>query len=192
MERNPYFRRATSDTGPQRVLMTYYGDGNGAVADLEQNRLDVMPSDTLDVQNAQRLQRTSGVRVFRSPPIGLEYWVFNLAPRVTSRVHKSVVQDPRDPHRAGLGDRSVRARQGVAVRLRRARQHPALAQLRAVLARPLRATRELGYHYDPREGARDPRAGGWRVGPGGVRGRTACGPSSSSPTTAARRPRSAP
>ena len=31
MTRNPFFRRAASDTGPQRVLMTYYGDGNGAV-----------------------------------------------------------------------------------------------------------------------------------------------------------------
>ena len=57
LERNPYFRRANS--GPERVLMTYYGDGNGAVTDLEQNRLDVMPSDTLDGSDVKQLQRTS-------------------------------------------------------------------------------------------------------------------------------------
>src|SRR4029077_237544 len=60
--RNPNFRRANS--GPERVLVTYYGDGKGAVSDLEQNRLDLMPSDTLDMPDAARLQRTSGVRVY--------------------------------------------------------------------------------------------------------------------------------
>ena len=30
LERNPYFRERESNTGPQRVLMTYYGDANGA------------------------------------------------------------------------------------------------------------------------------------------------------------------
>ena len=68
LERNPFFRRGNS--GPERVLMTFYGDGNGAVTDLEQNRLDLMPSDTLDVPGAMQLQRTSGVRVYRSPRSG--------------------------------------------------------------------------------------------------------------------------
>ena len=192
MKRNPFFRRAKSNTGPERVLMTYYGDSNGAVTALEQNRLDVMPSDTLDVQDAQRLQRTSGVHVFRSPPIGLEYWVFNLAPHVTSRVHTAVVRDRAIRTGAGLGDRSLRARQGVAVRLRRPGQHAAPAQLRALLARPLGRPRAR-LPLRPGEGAQDPRAGRLARRPAAASARrTACAPSSSSPTTAARRRRDAP
>jgi peptide/nickel transport system substrate-binding protein len=61
LSRNPNFWGTNS--GPERVLMTYYGDGNGAVTDLEQNRLDVMPSDTLDGPDVKRLERTSALRI---------------------------------------------------------------------------------------------------------------------------------
>ena len=99
--------------------MTYYGDGHGAVTDLEQNRLDVMPSATLDPPDAQQLQRASGVRVFQSPAIGLEYWVFNLAPRRHLARAQGGRAEPRHPHRAGVGDRPHEARPGLAARLRR-------------------------------------------------------------------------
>jgi peptide/nickel transport system substrate-binding protein len=168
LQRNPFFRRATSNTGPERVLMTYYGDGNGAVTDLEQNRLDVMPSDTIDVQNAQRLQRASGVRVFRSPPVGLEYWVFNLAPHVTSRVHTSVIRD-----------RAIRTALAWAIDRSKLVQAslfgygaPGNTQLPRSYGRfsvDLSNDPQLGYHYDPAKARRILGQAGWRVGPGGVR-----------------------
>jgi peptide/nickel transport system substrate-binding protein len=168
MGRNRYFRRAKSNTGPKRVLMTYYGDGNGAVTDLERNRLDAMPSDTLDVQNAQRLQRTSGVHVFRSPPIGLEYWVFNLAPHVTSRVHKAVIQDRAI--RTALAwaiDRSELVKASLFgygapgnTQLPRSYGHFSV---------DLSDDPELGYHYDPAKARRILEQAGWHVGRGGIR-----------------------
>jgi peptide/nickel transport system substrate-binding protein len=166
MERNPYFRR--SNSGPERVLMTYYGDSNGAVTDLEQNRLDLMPSDTLDVPDATRLQRTPGVHVYRSPPIGLEYWVFNLAKRVTSRVHKSVIQD-----------RAIRT--ALAWSMDRAKLveaslfgfgAPGNTQLSHSYGRytlDLSGDPVLGYRYDPARARRILAQSGWKVGPGGVR-----------------------
>jgi peptide/nickel transport system substrate-binding protein len=168
MQRNPFFRRARSNTGPERVLMTYYGNGNGAVTDLEQNRLDVMPSDTLDVQNAQRLQRASGVRVFRSPPVGLEYWVFNLASHVTSRVHTSVIRDPAI--RTALAwaiDRSALVKASLS-----GYGAPGNTQLPRSYGRfsvDLSNDPKLGYHYDPAKARRILAQAGWRVGPGGVR-----------------------
>jgi peptide/nickel transport system substrate-binding protein len=168
MLRNPYFRRARENTGPQRVLMTYYGDGNGAATDLAQNRLDVMPSDTLDVQDTQRLERTSGVRVYRSPPIGLEYWVFNLAKDVTSRVHKSVIQD--------LAIRTALAWSIDRTALVKASLFgygaPGNTQLSRSYGRfslDLSSDPVLGYHYDPARAERILERAGWKVGPGGVR-----------------------
>jgi peptide/nickel transport system substrate-binding protein len=168
LERNPYFRRAKSVTGPTRVLMTYYGDGNGAVADLEQNHLDALPSDTLDVQNARRLQRASGVRVYRSPPIGLEYWVFNLSSSSTSRVHTKVVQS-----------RAIRTALAWAIdrsKLVTASLFgygtPGNTQLPRSYGRftlDLSDDPVLGYHYDPERARRILEQGGWHVGPGGIR-----------------------
>jgi peptide/nickel transport system substrate-binding protein len=168
MQRNPFFRRATSNTGPQRVLMTYYGDGNGAVTDLEQNRLDVMPSDTLDVQNAQRLQRASGVRVFRSPPIGLEYWVFDLAPHVTSRVHTAVVQD--QAIRTALAwaiDRSELVKASLFGY--GAPGNTQLSRSYGHFSVDLSDDPELGYHYDPAKARSILERAGWHVGRGGIR-----------------------
>ena len=128
-----------------------------------------MPSDTLDGPDVKRLERTSGVRVYHSPAIGLEYWVFNLAPHVTSRVHKSVIQSKAIRQGAGLGDRPPQARAGVAARLRRTRQYAALAQLRALHARPLRATRCSATTTTPPHARQILDAGGWKLGPDGIR-----------------------
>jgi peptide/nickel transport system substrate-binding protein len=166
LERNPNFRRGNS--GPERVLMTYYPDGNVAVTDLEQNRLDLMPSDTLDVPDATRLQRTSGVRVYRSPPIGLEYWVFNLAPRVTSRVHQGVVQD-----------RAIRTALAWAIDRSKLVQAslfgfgaPGNTQLARSYGRytlDLSDDPTLAYRYDPARARRILDQAGWTVGRDGVR-----------------------
>jgi peptide/nickel transport system substrate-binding protein len=166
MEKNPYFR--DTNTGPDRVLMTYYGDSNGAVTDLVQNRLDVMPSDTLDGADVKRLERTSGVRVYHSPAIGLEYWVFNLAPSVTGRVHKSVVQDKA-------------IRQALAWAIDRPKLvqasllgygAPGNTQLSRNYGRfrlDLSNDPEYGYTYDPVHARHILDAAGWKVGPGGIR-----------------------
>ena len=144
--------------------MTYYGDSNGAVTALEQDRLDVMPSDTLDVQDAKRLQRTSGVHVYRSPPIGLEYWVFNLAPHVTSRVHTAVVRDRAI--RSALAwaiDRSELVRASLFgfgapgnTQLPRSYGHFSV---------DLSDDPELGYHYDPAKARRILEQAGWQRRP---------------------------
>jgi peptide/nickel transport system substrate-binding protein len=166
MERNPHFRG--TNTGPDRVLMTYYGDSNGAVTDLERNRLDVLPSDTLDGPDVKRLERTSGVRVYHSPAIGLEYWVFNMAARVTSRVHKSVIQDKA-------------IRQGLAWAIDRTKLvqasllgygAPGNTQLSRNYGRftvDLSNDPVLGYKYDPQHARQILDAAGWKVGPGGIR-----------------------
>ena len=166
MARNPYFRRANH--GPQRVLMTYYGDGHGAVTDLEQNRLDVMPSATLDPPDAQQLQRASGVRVFRSPAMGLEYWVFNLARNVTPRVHKSVVQS-----------RAIRTALAWAIDRSKLVQTallgygtPGNTQLPRSYGRftlDLSDDPALGFHYDPARARRILEQAGWKLGSDGVR-----------------------
>ena len=157
LERNPYFRRA--NTGPERVLMTYYGDGNGAVTDLEQNRLDVMPSDTLDVPDATRLQRTTGVRVYRSPADRPR--VLGLQPGPQRDLARAQERDsgPGDPHRAGLVDGPREARPGLALRIRGARQHAAFAQLRALHARPLERP-QAGLPLRSRARPPHPRSGG--------------------------------
>ena len=166
MERNPHFRG--SNSGPDRVLMTYYGDGNRAVTDLEQNRLDVMPSDTLDGADVKRLERTSGVRVYHSPAIGFEYWVFNLAPRVTSHVHTRVIRDKA-------------IRQALAWAIDRSKLvqasllgygAPGNTQLSRNYGRftlDLSADPVLGYHYDPQHARQILAAAGWKVGAGGIR-----------------------
>ena len=168
LRRNPYFRRAKSVTGPTRVLMTYYGDRNGAVAALEQNRLDALPSDTLDVQSARRLQRASGVRVYRSPPVGLEYWVFNLSSSPTARVHSKVVKS-----------RAIRTALAWAIdrsKLVTASLFgygtPGNTQLPRSYGRftlDLSDDPVLGYHYDPERARRILEQGGWHLGPGGIR-----------------------
>jgi peptide/nickel transport system substrate-binding protein len=166
MVRNRYFRG--TNTGPDRVLMTYYGDSNGAVTDLEQNRLDVLPSDTLDGPDVKRLERTSGVRVYHSPSIGFEYWVFNMAKHVTSRVHKSVIQDKA-------------IRQGLAWAIDRGKLvqasllgygAPGNTQLSRNYGRftlDLSDDPVLGYKYDPQHARQILEAAGWKVGPGGIR-----------------------
>ena len=166
LEKNPYFRRA--NTGPERVLMTYYGDGNGAVTDLEQNRLDVMPSDTLDVPDATRLQRSSGVRVYRSPPIGLEYWVFNLADNVTSRVHKSVIQDPAIRKALAWSIDRPKLVQASLFGFG-APGNTQLSRSYGPFTLDLSKDPKLGYHYDPARARAILDAAGWRVGPGGIR-----------------------
>ena len=105
MERNPYFRRA--NTGPERVLMTYYGDGHGAVTDLEQNRLDVMPSDTLDVPG--RAAAAAHERRARLPLAPDRPRVLGLQPRAARHLARAQERRPGsgDPHRAGLGDRPL-------------------------------------------------------------------------------------
>jgi peptide/nickel transport system substrate-binding protein len=168
MVRNTYFRGTNS--GPQRVLMTYYGDSNGAVTDLERNRLDVLPSDTLDGPDVKRLERTSGVRVYHSPAIGFEYWVFNMAKRVTKRVHKSVIQNKA-------------IRQGLAWAIDRTKLvqasllgygAPGNTQLSRNYGRftlDLSKDPLLGYKYDPAHAREILEAGGWKVGSGGIRER---------------------
>ena len=168
MTRNRFFRRAASVTGPQRVLMTYYGDGNGAVTDLVRNRLDVMPSDTFGVQNARRLQRTGGVRVFRSPPLGFEYWVFNLAPNVTSRVHTRVIRSPAIRRALAWAI----DRQKLVTASLFGYGSPGNTQLPRSYGRfslDLSGDAQLGYHYNPVRARRILDAAGWRIGPGGVR-----------------------
>jgi peptide/nickel transport system substrate-binding protein len=166
MERNPHFR--DTNTGPQRVLMTYYGDENGAVTDLEQNRLDVMPADTLNAPDVPRLERTSGVHVYHSPAIGLEYWVFNLAPRVTSRVHKEVVQSRAI--RLALAwaiDRSALVQ--AALQGYGAPGNTQLSRNYGAYTLDLSKDPVLGYHYDPEKAKRILDQAGWRVGPDGIR-----------------------
>ncbi|MDX6619413.1 MAG: peptide/nickel transport system substrate-binding protein [Gaiellales bacterium] len=172
MQRNRFFRRASSNTGPERVLVTYYRTRDRAVRDIEQNRLDVLPSGTLDVQNAQLLQRTNGVRVFRSPPLGLEYWVFNLAPRVSSRVHKSVVQD--QAIRTALAwaiDRSALVRDALSGY--GAPGNTQLSRSYGAFSVDLSADPQLGYHYDPAKARSILEKAGWHVGRGGVREKNA-------------------
>ena len=155
--------------GRERVLMTYYGDGNGAVTDLEQNRLDVMPSDTLDpAGRAAAASARAACASIHSPAIGLEYWVFNLARNVTSRVHEEVVRS-----------RAIRTALAWAI------DRPKLVQA-AVLGYGAPGNTQLprsyggftldlsddptlGYHYDPARARRilDQPAGG--SAPDGVR-----------------------
>ena len=168
MVRNRYFWGHNS--GPERVLMKYYGDSKGALTDLERNRLDVLPSGTLDGRDVKRLELTSGVRVYHSPAIGLEYWVFNLAPHVTSRVHKSVIQ-------------SKAIRQGLAWAIDRSKLvqasllgygAPGNTQLSRNYVRftlDLSGDPVLGYHYDPAHARQILAAGGWKLGPDGIRRR---------------------
>jgi peptide/nickel transport system substrate-binding protein len=166
LHRNPHFRRVNH--GPQRVLMTYYGDGHSALTDLERNRLDVMPSATLDPPDAQQLQRASGVRVFQSPAIGLEYWVFNLARSVTPRVHKSVVQS-----------RAIRMALAWAIDRSKLVQaallgygSPGNTQLPRSYGRftlDLADDPALGFHYDPPRARRILEQAGWKLGSDGVR-----------------------
>jgi peptide/nickel transport system substrate-binding protein len=166
MERNPHFWGPR--TGPERVLMTYYRNRSAAIADLEANRLDVIPSNTLDARDARRLQRTSGVHVYHSPAMGLEYWVFDLAPHVTSRVHKRVVRN-----------RAIRTALAWAIDRSRLVQAslggygtPGNTQLsRAYGPFTLDLSQDpiLGYHYDPAKARRILAAAGWKVGPAGVR-----------------------
>ena len=166
LERNRLFWG--TNTGPERVLMTYYGDGNSAVTDLEQNRLDVMPSDTLDGSDVQRLERRSGVRVYHSPAIGLEYWVFNLAPHVTSRVHAGVVQNIAI--RKALAW-AIDRRQLVQAALLGygAPGNTQLSRNYAPFTLDLSDDPVLGYDYDPARARRILDAAGWKLGPGGVR-----------------------
>jgi peptide/nickel transport system substrate-binding protein len=166
MERNPYFRGAK--TGPERVLMTYYDDENRAVRDLERNELDVMPSDTLDVPDVRRLERTSGVHVYHSPAMGLEYWVFDLAPHVTRRVHTAVVQD-----------RAIRAALAWAIDRSKLVQasllgygapgNTQLSRTYGAFTLDLSKDPMLGYHYDPDRARRILATAGWKLGPDGVR-----------------------
>ena len=148
--------------------MTYYGDENGAVTDLEQNRLDVMPADTLNAPDVPRLERTSGVRVYHSPAIGLEYWVFNLAPRVTSRVHKEVVRSRAI--RVALAwaiDRSALVQ--AALQGYGAPGNTQLSRNYGAYTLDLSKDPVLGYHYDPEKAKRILDQAGWRVGPDGIR-----------------------
>ena len=166
MARNPHFRG--TNTGPDRVLMTYYGDGNNAVTDLVQNRLDVMPSDTLDGSDVKRLERTSGVRVYHSPAIGLEYWVFDLAARVTSHVNKRVIQ--RAAIRKALAWAIDRPKLVQASLL--GYGAPGNTQLSHSYGRftlDLANDPVLGYHYDPQLSRQILDAAGWKVGAGGIR-----------------------
>jgi peptide/nickel transport system substrate-binding protein len=148
--------------------MTYYGDSKRAVTALAQNRLDVMPSDTLDGSDVKRLERTSGVRVYHSPAIGLEYWVFDLARRVTGRVHKRVVQS-----------QAIRTALAWAIDRPRLVQTsllgygaPGNTQLSRNYGRfwvDLSKDPLLGYHYDPPHARQILDAAGWKLGPGGIR-----------------------
>ena len=166
MQRNPYFREA--NTGPERVLMTYYDDRNRAIRDLAQNRLDVMPSDTLNAPDVRRLERTSGVHVYHSPAMGLEYWVFDLAPRVTRRVHKKVVND-----------RAIRTALAWAIDRSKLVQasllgygapgNTQLSRTYGAFTLDLSKDPMLGYHYDPARARRILATAGWKVGPDGVR-----------------------
>jgi peptide/nickel transport system substrate-binding protein len=168
MARNPYFETRRANTGPERVLMTYYTDGNGAAGDLARNRLDVMPGDTLDVPDAKVLQRTSGVRVYQSPPIGLEYWVFNLASSVTPRVHRKVIQD-----------RAIRVALAWSIDRSKLVQAslfgfgaPGNTQLSRSYGRftlDLANDPVLGYHYDPPRARRILEQSGWKLASDGVR-----------------------
>jgi peptide/nickel transport system substrate-binding protein len=166
LQRNPHFWRR--NTGPQRILMTYYGDSNGAVTDLEQNRLDVMPSDTLDPSNAISLERQPNVRVYRSPPLGLEYWVFDLSHHTTTHVHTYVVQN--------LAIRKALAWAIDRSKLVQASLYgfgaPGNTQLSRSYGRftlDLSDDPNLGYHYDPARARRILAKGGWKLGHDGVR-----------------------
>jgi ABC-type transport system substrate-binding protein len=166
MKRNPYFRGA--NTGPERVLMTYYDDENRAVRDLEQNRLDVMPSGTLNAPDVRRLERTSGVHVYHSPAMGLEYWFFDLARHVAPRVHKAVVRD-----------RAIRTALAWAIDRSRLVQasllgygapgNTQLSRTYGAFTLDLSKDPMLGYHYDPERARRILATAGWKLGPDGVR-----------------------
>ena len=156
------------NSGPERVLMTYYGDGNGAVTDLVRNRLDVLPSDTLDGARRQAARADERRRVYQSPAIGLEYWVFDLAPHVTRRVHKAVVQS-----------QAIRRALAWAIDRQKLVQDslfgygaPGNTQLSRSYGRftvDLSKDSVYGYHYDPSRARHILDAAGWKVGPGGIR-----------------------
>ncbi len=63
---------------------------------------------------------------------------------------------PRDPHGAGLGDRPLQARAGLAPGIRRTWQHAALAHLRRLHARPLEGP-DAGLPLRPGPGEAHPR-----------------------------------
>ena len=165
--------------------MTYYGDGNGAVTDLEQNRLDVMPSDTLDVPG--RAAAAAHERRARLPLAGDRPRVLGLQPRAARdpRVHKE--------RRPGSG-RSARRWPGRSTARKLVQASllgygaPGNTQLSRSYGRftlDLSNDPVLGYHYDPRARPAHPRAA--RAGasaPTASGARTACAPSSSSPTRA--------
>ena len=79
----------------------------------------------------------------RLPLAGHRPRVLGLQPRPARDVARARRRraGPRDPQGAGLGDRPPQARAGSAPGLRSTRQHAALAQLRALHARPLEGSR---------------------------------------------------
>jgi peptide/nickel transport system substrate-binding protein len=108
------------------------------------------------------------VRVYRSPPIGLEYWVFNLAERVAPGVHKSVIQDRAI--RTALAwsmDRSKLVQASLSGY--GAPGNTQLSRSYGPFTLDLSKDPKLGYHYDPARARSILEAAGWKVGPGGIR-----------------------
>ena len=128
-----------------------------------------------------------GVHVYQlAARSGLEYWVFNLAPRRHLRACTKRSSEPRHPHGAGVGDRplasSCRQRcSGYGA--------PGNTQLSRsygrVLARPLEGS-DARLPLRPGRARRILDQAGWRLGPDGVRARAACARRSSSRTRACR------
>ena len=146
--------------------MTYYGDGNGAVTDLEQNRLDVMPSDTLDGRDVKQLQRTTGVHVYplarrSGSSTGSSTWPSASPNGCTRTSCRTAPSAPRWPGRSTAPKLVQAALLGYGA--------PGNTQLSRSYGRftlDLSNDPKLGYHYDPAKAKRILDQAGWRRRPG--------------------------
>ena len=161
---------ARANTGPQRVLMTYYGD-----APRRRHRPRAEPA-RRDAERRRSTCRTRSACSARaacacssSPAIGLEYWVFNLAPQRHLARAQERRAEPRDPHARWPG-RSI-ARSSCRPRCS-GTARPGNTQLSRSYGRftlDLSDDPTLGYHYDPARARRILEQAGWKLGPDGVR-----------------------
>ena len=147
LERNPYFRRANS--GPQRVLMTYYGDRN---AGRHRSRAEPARRDAERTRSTCRTRSAAALdRRARLPA----------RPRSASSTGSStsLATSPRACTRASCRSRAIRTALAWAIDRTKLVQAallgygaPGNTQLPRsygrLHARPLRRS-TLGYHYDP-------------------------------------------
>jgi peptide/nickel transport system substrate-binding protein len=164
MVRNRYFRG--TNTGPQRVLITFYGTNDEMAQDLALNRLDFMS--TADPAQYKELSTTPNVKVFRSPGNVYDYFNFNLSKNPAPGVHAKFIQDPQV--RRAINTAIDRRKLAATAYLNLAQ--PASGILSPFWVRwyhdfskdPL-----VGYAYDPAKARAILEADGWKLGANGVR-----------------------